>query len=141
MALMLVWQFYARHLSAHARAAHAFLREMPADQIQAVKIEPYAVMSLSDHTITIRDRDKIQQLATAMRTASGVAANHPEARWVAILRFQLKNGKEYGGQIEDTHNQGTLFLYASQVNSGWNYGAYRQDSLGPLLESWVKAGS
>ena len=71
------------------------------------------------------------------RQAESVSPNHPQARWVAIIRFRLAGG-EYGGQLEATTNhQGGLFWFASNVRGGWNYGAYRNDQLGPLFEQLV----
>ena len=109
---------------------------MPVDRIIEIRIEPYTVDSLTRHVVTVRDRNQIALIADQLRSASRVSPNHPQARWVAILRI-VTDGREYGGQVESTSNQGVLVWYASQVEGGWNYGTYQQDSLGPVLEKIV----
>jgi hypothetical protein len=128
---------YFDTFSPDARAAHRFLRDMPAADIQEIAIEPYTVLSLTDHVIVIRDRNQISRIAAAFRGLESVSPNHPHARWVAIVRFQLAD-RQYGGQIETTtNNQSGLFWFASNVRGGWNYGAYRNDQLGPLFEQLI----
>lgn len=128
---------YFGRYSPEARAARRFLREMPVAEIQEITIEPYTVLSLTDHAIVIRDPDRIGRIATVFREAVSVSPNHPHARWVAIVRFHLKD-RDYGGQVEATTNdQGGLFWFSSNVRGGWNYGSYRNDQLGPLFEQLV----
>ena len=128
---------YFDTFSPDARAARRFLREMPVTEIQEITIEPYTVLSLTDHVISVRDRDRISQIAAAFRNVVSVSPNHPHARWVAVIRFRLKD-REYGGQIEPTTNdQGSLFWFASNIRGGWNYGCYRNDQLGPLFERLI----
>jgi hypothetical protein len=122
--------------SAEARAARRFVRDMPISDIREIRIEPYAVSSLTDHVIVIRDRERISRIAALFRGMTAVSPNHPSANWVAIIRFQLAD-RQYGGQIEATKNQGGLFWFSSNVRGGWNYGAYRNDSIGPLFEQLV----
>lgn len=122
--------------SGEARAARRFLAEMPVADIQEISIEPYTVLSLTDHVIVIRDREKIRRVAALFRGMMAVSPNHPSATWVAIIRFQLAD-RQYGGQIETTKNQGGLFWFSSNVRGGWNYGAYRNDSIGPVFEQLV----
>lgn len=127
---------YFNTLSPDARAARAFLREMPVADIREISIEPYTVSSLTDHVIVIRDREKIRRIAALFRGLTAVSPNHPSATWVAIIRFQLAD-RQYGGQVEATKNQGGLFWFSSNVRGGWNYGAYRNDSIGPVFAQLV----
>src|SRR5207344_1326397 len=94
------------------------------------------VLSLTDHVIVIRDREKIARIAAVFRDMTPISPNHPSATWVGIIRFQLAD-RQYGGQIEMTNNQGGLFWMSSNVRGGWNYGTYRNDALGPLFEQLV----
>lgn len=137
--LVIVSQAYFRNVSPEAKEAHRFLREMPVTEIQEIVIDPYTVSSLIDHRLVIKDRRKISQLADVLRSASPFSPSHPESRWIAVLRIVTDHG-DYGGQVDSTSNgQGSFIWYASQVQGGWNYGAYRQDELGPLLEQFAKA--
>jgi len=122
--------------SGEARAARRFLEEMPVAEIREIQIEPYTVLSLTDHVIVIRDREKISRIAAIFRGMTAVSPNHPSANWVSIIRFQLAD-RQCGGQIESTNNQGGLFWFASNVRGGWNYGCYRNDALGPFFEQLV----
>ena len=135
LSVITVAQYFGRY-SGEARAARSFLREMPVAEIREISIEPYTVLSLTDHVIVIRDREIISRIAALFRGLPAVSPNHPSANWVAIIRFQLAD-RQYGGQIEATKNQGGLFWFASNVRGGWNYGAYRNDSIGPFFEQLV----
>jgi len=124
-----------------AREAHEFLSSLPTDRIIDIRLEPYAVSSLVSSNVVISDRAEIDKIAAQLRTAGGVSLNHPNARWVAYLRITTATG-DYGGQVESTTNQGVIVMYASGVQGGWNYGAIRQDALGPTLEEIVsRAGA
>ncbi|PIQ27087.1 hypothetical protein COW36_14410 [bacterium (Candidatus Blackallbacteria) CG17_big_fil_post_rev_8_21_14_2_50_48_46] len=136
LGIVILSQFYFRQLSPESREFHRFIEQMPLEKIQEIRIEPYTVLSLTDHTLVIRDKQQIAEIASALRQAPAIGLNHPEANWVAILRIIAD--REYGGQIESTRNQGVVMLYASNVRGGWNYGSYRADSLGPLLEKLAK---
>jgi hypothetical protein len=127
---------YFNHLSVGAKDARKFLRTMPVDQIREISIEPYAVLSLTDRVIVIRDPGKIRRIAEVFRGMTPVSPNHPAATWVAVIRFQVGD-RQYGGQIETTSNQGGLFWMSSRVRGGWNYGTYRNDALGPVFEQLV----
>lgn len=135
VSVVAVSQYFGRY-SGEARAARRFLEEMPVAEIREIQIESYAVLSLTDHVIVIRDPEKIRRIAALFRDMTAVSPNHPSANWVAIIRFQLAD-RQYGGQIEATKNQGGLFWFASNVRGGWNYGCYRNDSIGPLFEQLV----
>ena len=136
VSVMTVFQYFGRY-SGEARAARRFLAEMPVAEIREISIEPYTVSSLTDHVIVIRDREKIRRIAALFRGMPAVSPNHPSAKRVAIIRFQLAD-RQYGGQVETTtNNQGGLFWFASNVRGGWNYGAYRNDSIGPVFEQLV----
>lgn len=130
-----VLTFFNR-FSPGSRDARVFLQTMPVDQIREISIEPYTVLSLTDQVIVIRDRERIERIATLFRGMTPVSPNHPSATWVAVIRFQLAD-RQYGGQIEMTKNQGGLFFMASKVRGGWNYGCYRNDALGTLFEQLV----
>ena len=125
--------FFGR-LSPEAQAGREFLRTLPVDRITEIRLQPYSVLSLVKDELVITDRRQIEQIAAELRDAPPVGLNHPEAKWVAILRIIAVDG-EYGGQVESTANQGVIMMFASDVQGGWNYGAVRRDSLGPLLES------
>lgn len=128
--------FYFGRWSPAAREAREFLTALPPERITAIRLQPYAVSSLVSREVVISDRADVERVADQLRTARGTSLNHPSARWIAILRITTAAG-DYGGQVESTTNQGVLVLYASGVQSGWNYGAVRQDSLGPILEDIV----
>lgn len=118
--------------------AHRFLHEMPVGQVREIVLEPYAVSSLADHAVVIRDRDTIGRIAAQLRGAGGMSPNHPQARWITILRIRLVDGREYGGELESTSNQGVLLWLTSDIQGGWNYGTYQVDGLGPLVEAVAK---
>jgi len=50
---------YFDDYSEEARAAHKFLKEMPVNEIQEIRIEPYTVSSLTDHVIVVRDERRL----------------------------------------------------------------------------------
>jgi len=127
---------YFVSFSPEARVARDFLREMPAEQISEIRLMPYSVLSLTDHDIVIRDRESINRIAGLFRGMPSHSPNHPSARWVAFIQFQVAE-RQYGGQVEATSNQGSLFWFTSSVRGGWNYGCYRNDALGPYLEQLV----
>lgn len=132
--------FFGR-CSPGAREAHDFLVRLATDQIIDIRLEPYTVSSLVSREVVISDRAEIEKVATQLRTAHGVSLNHPNAKWVAYLRMTTAS-LDYGGQVESTTNQGVIVMYASGVRGGWNYGAVRQDALGPILEEIVaRAGA
>lgn len=134
MLVVIGGQFYSRRLSPAAQAAHRFLQEMPVDRIQEVVLEPYTVHSLVAQPLHLRRRETIARLAALLRTARPWSPSHPNARWFVILRLVTAQG-DYGGHVESTDNdQGVQIWYASGVHGGWNFGTYRQDALGPLLE-------
>ena len=127
---------YFTNMSGGAKEARKFLRTMAADQIREISIEPYTVSSLTDRVIVIRDREKISRIVEVFRGMTAVSLSHPSANWVAIIRFQLAD-RQYGGRIEQSSNQGGLFMMTSDVQGGWNYGAYRNDALAPFFEQLV----
>ncbi len=127
---------YFNTMSVGAKDARKFLRTMPVEQIREITIEPYTVLSLTERNIVIRDPERIARIAAVFRGMTPVSPNHPSATWVAVIRFQLE-GRQYGGQIEMTRNQGGLFWMSSDVRGGWNYGSYRNDALGPVFEQLV----
>jgi len=124
--------FFGR-CSPGAQEARAFLRAMPADEILEIRVSPYAVMPLVTRDLVISERAEIEKVAGLLRGATAVSLNHPAARWVGVLRLHTQK-RDYGGQVESTTNQGVIVMYASEVEGGWNYGAVRQDALGPVLE-------
>ncbi|MBF0547620.1 MAG: hypothetical protein HQM08_24485 [Candidatus Riflebacteria bacterium] len=131
---ILVSSIYSLRFSPDAKIARQFLREMPVEKIQEVVLEPYPVSSLIENNIQIKDRKRISEIAEAFRTLQPFSAEHPFANWVCFIRFKLAD-KDFGGQVELTNNgQGVIFWYSSDVVGGWNYGCFRQDTIGPILE-------
>lgn len=136
--MLAIWQYYFRSLSPHAVAAHEFYKKMPAEEILEIDLEPYSVLSLVNKPLKIKDRLQIKRLADSLRQARPFSPNHPQATWIVVLRIITRQG-EYGGHVESTHNQqGVQIWYSSNIEGGWNYGTYRQDDLGPLLEEVVR---
>ncbi len=131
-------QTYNGRWSPAAREAHAFLRALPTERILDIHLEPYQVLPLVSREVVISDRDDIERIASLLRGASEISLNHPSARWVGILRIRTAAG-DYGGQVEATTNHGVVVIYASDVQSGFNYGAVRADALGPVLEALATA--
>lgn len=134
---VLLGQFYFRNLSPDARQAHQFYREMPTSEIREIVIEAYPQAVSESEKIHLRDRQQIKRIADLLRTAQPFSPNHPAARWNRVLRIITDHG-EFGGMVEATNNdQGVQIWYSSQIQGGWNYGIYRQDALGPVLEEYM----
>ncbi len=130
--------FYDNLLSPEAREARRFIKQMPAAQIQTVALEPipYDPKPLITKSVTISDRAMIGKIGELVHAGRRCSPNHPEEKWALLLRFLLKD-REFVGQVLSTSNQGVLFYYGYDPSGGANYGTYRQDALGPLLEAVV----
>jgi hypothetical protein len=135
---VLLSSLWFMRLSPEARDARQFLSEMPEERIVEIRIEPNGQNSPAATFIHIVDRKRIAELAAAFRAATGVSPNHPHTQWSVIVRF-ITPEREYGGHVSQTANQGVLFWYSSGVIGGWNYGTYRNDALGPLIQQLIQA--
>src|SRR5262249_21389067 len=102
-----------------------------------VQPEPYDPTPLSSRVVHIRDPNQIAQIADLLRKSQTWHANHPEEKWAMILRFVV-NGREFTGKLDSTSNQGVLFWRGLGPTPSVNYGTYRVDDLGPLIERIVR---
>lgn len=113
----------------------SFLRTMPADRIQEIRIEPFNTEgSLVKKETLIRDRKRIGEIAALIREAEEFRPDHPAMKWQAVLRIIAD--REYGGLVLSSaeRHQGVMFTIFSNVIDGWNYGSVRNDRLGDVLE-------
>jgi hypothetical protein len=129
---------YLNSFSPEAREAKRFLKAMPVDQILAVELEPVPnnPNPLAHRLISVKDREQLATIASLIQSAERDHPKHPHQRWAMILRFRLKD-RIFSGQLVSTSNQGVLFYYGYEIGGGANYGTYRQDALGPIIEAIV----
>ena len=120
-------------LSPAAREAREFLSTMPENRIVEIRLEPTSAGSPgAARTVHITDRKRIAEIAAAFRQATSQSPNHPVTQWSVTVRI-LTAEREYGGQLSQTENQGVMFWHNSKVTSGWSYGTFRIDALGPVV--------
>jgi hypothetical protein len=86
----------------------------------------------------VTNREQISRIANLVRSAQPYSPNHPQQRWILVLRFILKD-RQFSGHVLSTSNQGVLFYYGLDVDGGPVYGTYRQDALGPLVEALARS--
>lgn len=121
-----------------ARHARYLLRNITTEQIQEIIIAPvpHDSDSLCSSAISIKDKERIEQITSLVHSAGKYHPNHPEERWAVILRFR-HNDEVFGGRVASTSNRGVLFYYEWDEPSGWIYTTLRQDQLGPVIENAV----
>ena len=137
---MVAFFLYFNMFCPEARAARRFFKLMPVDQIQSIVLEPvpYDPKPLTRREISIKDRQQIADIAGLFHTAHRCLPNHPQEKWSMVLHFRLKD-RDFSGQLNATSNQGVLLYYGLDTTGGPVYATYRQDALGPLVESIVRA--
>jgi hypothetical protein len=95
--------------------------------------------SLIDMPIVISDRESIDAICKAFNSASHFGPNHPAIEWEVIVEIWQQESHESVVVWHTTQaDNGTCISIQSNVTSGWNFGSYRSDSLGPMLERFAR---
>lgn len=94
--------------------------------------------SLVDTPVTIDDPAALASLAQVLAGARRWAPNHPQGRWACVVTLDYGD-RHASFMAEATTNQGDLVTIWSRNDQGWNFGDYRADGLGQLLERLTAA--
>jgi hypothetical protein len=108
-----------------------------AGQVNSIEIGPHPSDNypcLVREPLRITDRAEINRLCSALAGASQVSPNHPHAVWYCVLVLHKTSGV-HRCVVSSTRNQGTLVSFSSNEAQGWNYGEFRIDALGSILEA------
>lgn len=105
-------------------------------QIQQVVLLPMETHApLVENPLTINDRREIEAIAQALNDASKLFPNHPAIEWEVKVEMRTEKTKvSFVVMHTEDEKNGTFVSILSDTTSGWNYGDFRSDSLGPLLE-------
>lgn len=111
----------------------------PAADILSVTLTPsspgYHLPTIASSLVTDARAD-IQQIASALHSATPIRPNHPHGTWRCHIEVQTDDGVSYG-TVSSTSNQGWLLYIHSRRTDGWNLGTYRCDGLGAIIERLV----
>jgi hypothetical protein len=114
-----------------------------AEDVQQVVLLPVDPrVSLVTKLVPINDRASIDAICQALNGASKFSPNHPSTKWE--VKVELRTEKDAVAFVvyhTEQANNGTVVAISSNVTSGWNYGRFRSDALGPILEKLAKAAN
>ncbi len=109
------------------------------DVQEIVLLPPESHVPLVTKPVTIKDRASIDAICQALNSASEFFPNHPSTKWEVIVEMPTqKTTVSFVVFHTQQENNGTVVSIMSHVTSGWNYGSFRSDSLGLILEQLAK---
>jgi hypothetical protein len=113
-----LWLFCLRYIPAE----NAIVYNVPISSIQYVEICPEGPSPLVNHNIVVTDKNSIQEIMTAVRSAQPYFVNHPVTRWECSLAVLTSTGEGYVAVLR-TEGQGTIIGYH-----------FRNDKVAEILE-------
>jgi hypothetical protein len=110
------------------------------EDVQQVLLLPVeSHVPLNTKPVTINDRATIDAICEALNRAFEFLPNHPSIKWEAKVELRSERKKvSFVVLHTEQEENGTIVSIMSHVTSGWNYGSFRCDSLGPILEKLAK---
>lgn len=117
-------------------------------QCKSQDIQQVVLLPLESHVplvakpLTVKDRAAIKTICQSLNSASEFRPNHPSIKWEVKVEIRTQKGSvAFVVYHTEQENNGTVVSIMSHVTSGWNYGRFRSDSLGPILENLAERGN
>jgi hypothetical protein len=112
------------------------LFETPISNIRDVQIEPDPIYSLVDEPLVVTNRNEIEEIMTAIRSATAYQPSHPGTRWACSLVISDLVGNSYVRVVNTPpgpRSQGTI-LDCETSKYGIIFSTLRSDTIGDTLE-------
>lgn len=126
------WLLFGRHMPGQ----NVRLFETPISSIRDVRIEPDPIFSLVDKPVVVTNRNEIQEIMIAIRSATTYQPSHPGTRWACTLVISDPAGSSYVRVLNTPagpHSQGTLLFCQTSIH-GIIFSTLRSPAIGDTLE-------